>query len=142
MEYTRQPVAGALIWRAGLAAALWSAAINGMIFIMGVLSDVMPSLGFLPNTAAEPSLASVIAVSALGALGGAALYRFLAARTENPFHFFAVVAGVVLVLSLMIPFSALGWNPDVIFLLTVMHVITASLTAAYMRGTARTLATG
>jgi hypothetical protein len=120
------------VFRAGAAAAVWSAAINAVIFVMGALSATLPDIGLLPNTAGFPALVPVIVVSAFGAIGGAAVYGFFLVRSRNPFHFFLVVAGIVTLLSLMAPLSLAGFGTDVVFLLTIMHVITAGLTIAYM----------
>jgi len=132
MKTVSRGVPSAMIWKAGAAAAMWSAAINAAIFVMGVLSHALPAVGLMPHGAFYPALLPVVAISALGGLGGAAVYRLVLERSENPFPLFVGIAGTVMSLSLIAPLSMAGYGVDGFVLLTIMHLITAGLTVAYM----------
>jgi len=121
-----------LPWRAGFLAAGLSALTNALIFALAVAAGVFASLWLRPDAPGEMFVGPIVLVSVLGALAGAGVYVLLRKWSRQPERTFAVVAGVVLLLSLAAPFAIPGTTVAQGLVLNLMHVVVAAFTVGLL----------
>lgn len=114
-----------MVW-AGPLAGVAAAAANAVVFYVGVaLGLVSESVGVANG---EPLAVSAVVISTLvPALFGTVLFAVLGRFTRRPVRIFRIVAAVVLVLSLVTPFTIPGITAGMILVLLLMHVVAAAV---------------
>lgn len=114
-----------MVW-AGPLAGVAAAAANAVVFYVGVaLGLVSESVGVANG---EPLAVSAVVISTLvPALFGTVLFAVLGRFTRRPVRIFRIVAVVVLVLSLVTPFTIPGITAGMILVLLLMHVVAAAV---------------
>jgi hypothetical protein len=120
------------VWRAGVFAAVLAVAMNVSVFLLAATLDVFPSAALVPGGPTEMAVAPVALMSALGALGGTAVFAMLRARGGEALRTFLQAAALVLLLSLGGPFMVPGFTPAQIAVLELMHGVVAVCTVAVL----------
>ncbi len=112
--------------KAGLFAGLAAAAINALVYFLGrslgwITDDVL-----LPGAEQPLTLPPVIMASLVPALIAAVVAWLVNRFTRRPRQVFTGLAVVLLVLTLVPPFSLPGASGGMIFALVLMHVVAAA----------------
>lgn len=123
-----------LLRRRAVAAAVLSAVVNAVIYLVASAAGAFPPEVVLPASGQPVTLGPVIAMSAAGALGGAACYALLRLVSRRPETAFRWIAAVVLVLSFATPFTLPGAPAAMIASLELMHVVVAAATVVLLTG--------
>jgi len=112
--------------RAALVAALSAMVVNASIYLLSVALGAFDALGWFPASREdEMTLGPVLLVSLVSALVGVGVFGIVRRRVERAFRSFAVIAGVVLVVSFVGPL-VMDWPPAQVLVLELMHVATAA----------------
>ena len=109
-----------------LLTAVAAAAANAVVHLVAAAAGAMPQ-DVVVNGQGPITLPIVAALSAQGAVAGAAVYALICRFARRPVRVFRVVAAVVLVLSLAGPFTIPGAPISMILALEVMHVVAAAV---------------
>ena len=113
-------------WAGPLAIGV-AAVVNGLLFVIGDASGVIPATVLDPGSGRPFAVTTVAAASAVGAFGGTVVYVVLDRIVADADRWFRIVAGVVLVASFATPFTIPGAPAAMIGLLLVMHVVVAGV---------------
>ena len=109
---------------AGALALVLAASANALVYL------VASSLGAMPqdvdaNGQGPITLPMVVAMSALGTIGGTLVYAILGRFARRPVPVFRVVSALALVLSFAGPFTIPGAPAAMVWALSLMHIIAA-----------------
>lgn len=119
-----------------LLAAVAAAAANAVVYLVAASVGAMPQ-DIVVNGQGPITLPIVAAMSAQGAVAGAVVYALISRFARRPVRVFHVVAAVVLVLSLVPPFTITGAPSSMILALELMHVVAAVVIVGLLTTMAR-----
>lgn len=108
----------------GLLAALVAAVANAAVYVVAAAAGAMPQ-EIVVNGQGPITVSVVAALSAQGAVAATIVYALVGRFARRPVRLFRVVAVVVLVLSLVPPFTITGAPITMILALELMHVVAA-----------------
>ncbi len=128
---TPAPAGGSLVLP-GLAAAVWSAVLNGAIFAVAVAAGVFPALRLDPAAELQMGIEPVLFSSVAGALAGVAAFALVRRFSGDPLRTFYGVAVTVLLISFVAPFTLPGTVPQAL-VLNAMHLVVAALAVLAVR---------
>jgi hypothetical protein len=120
----------------GLLAALVAAVANAVVYLVAASAGAMPQ-EIVVNGQGPITLSVVAALSAQGAVAATIVYALVGRFARRPVRVFRVVAAVVLVLSLVPPFTITGAPISMILALELMHVIAAVVIVGLLTTLAR-----
>jgi protein involved in polysaccharide export with SLBB domain len=120
----------------GLLAALVAAVANAVVYLVAASAGAMPQ-EIVVNGQGPITLPVVAALSAQGAVAATIVYALVGRFARRPVRVFRVVAAVVLVLSLVPPFTITGAPISMILALELMHVIAAVVIVGLLTTMAR-----
>ena len=120
----------------GLLAALVAAVANAVVYLVAASAGAMPQ-EIVVNGQGPITLPVVAASSALGAVAATIVYALVGRCARRPVRVVRVVAAVVLVLSLVPPFTITGAPISMILALELMHVIAAVVIVGLLTTMAR-----
>lgn len=115
------------LWRSGVRVGLVSSVINSLIYIGAALVGVFPSIIKLDVTQPGLTVFAVILVSMVASFGAIAVWKLVARLREQPFRFYAWIAGVVLVLSFVAPYAMPGTTTAQAWVQNLLHVVVAAV---------------
>lgn len=110
-----------VIWRHAAIAAAVAVVLNVIVYFIAESQGWIPDE--LPSSVENLSLVSTIIASGLAALAAGGLLVLLARNVPESSRLFAMIALVVLVISLIIPFFLAGLDTSLRMTLLIMHVI-------------------
>lgn len=111
--------------RATLLALAGALAANAALYLVGDLLGAFPDSVLIPNRGAPLTLLPVLLATATGVLGAAAVFAALRRTVGRPGEVFRVLAGVLLVVSFVGPFTIPLVPPLMLLFLEAMHVAAA-----------------
>lgn len=120
----------------GLLAALVAAVANAVVYLVAASAGAMPQ-EIVVNGQGPITLPVVVALSAQGAVAATIAYALVGRFARRPVRVFRVVAAVVLVLSLVPPFTITGAPISMILALELMHVVAAVVIVGLLTTMAR-----
>jgi hypothetical protein len=120
----------------GLLAALVAAVANAVVYLVAASAGAMPQ-EIVVNGQGPITLPVVVALSAQGAVAATIVYALVGRFARRPVRVFRVVAAVVLVLSLVPPFTITGAPISMILALELMHVVAAVVIVGLLTTMAR-----
>lgn len=120
----------------GLLAALGAAVANAVVYLVAAAAGAMPQ-EIVVNGQGPITLPVVAAFSAQGAVAATIVYALVGRFAHRPVHVFRVIAAVVLVLSLVPPFTITGAPISMILALELMHVVAAVVIVGLLTTMAR-----
>ena len=114
------------IWRTGFIAAAISAVLNAAIFLIGRAADLVPSSVEVQSPTGEGALTivPVLLMSIVPVVVAVPVYLLIRHVESNPARVFRVVGGVLLVLSLLLPFGIPDVPLKMALTLDLMHFVT------------------
>ncbi len=112
-------------WMKGLAAGATAAAINALIFMIGRAADLIPESVAVATPVGEGPLTigPVLLMSILPALLAVPVYLVIGRLSSRPVRVFRIVAGVLLLFSLLMPFGIPGVPMKMALTLDLMHLV-------------------
>jgi len=114
------------MWRTGFIAAAISAVLNAAIFLIGRAADLVPSSVKVQSPTGEGALTivPVLLMSIVPVIVAVPVYLLIRHVASNPARVFRVVGGVLLVLSLLLPFGIPDVPLKMALTLDLMHFVT------------------
>jgi hypothetical protein len=115
------------IARAGLIAAVGAVIANVLVYYIASAIGWMPSTYINPQLSRPIGVGEVVGATLPGAVGATVLFALLARFTRRSVMIFRIVAGIVLLLSFVTPFTLPGAPLSLILTLEVMHIVAAAI---------------
>lgn len=113
-----------LVW-VGPLAGVAAAAVNSVVYFVGAALGLVSEGVVIPNSGGPLTVGMVSVSTLVPALAAAVVFAVLGRFTGRPVRNFRVLAAVVLVLSVVTPFTIPGVPGGMIFVLLLMHVVAA-----------------
>ena len=119
-----------ILWVAPLA-GLIAAALNSILYFIGILTDLFKDNIYTP-TGAPLDLKAIVMMSIMSALTGGLVFFLLVRFTPIPVRIFYFLAFLVVALLFFTPFILPGITMGMIVLLELMHLIVAVVVVGFL----------
>lgn len=119
---------------AGLIAAVAAAIANTVVYAIAVALGSFPDSVLIQPAVQPMSLGPVISASAIGAVCATIVFALMSRFFRRPVRSFVILSVVVLVISLITPFTVAGATAAFIAALLIMHVVALAVIVFVLAG--------